>query len=45
MAHGPYEINHVTWCRRFDAGRNGDEEEMVVSTGDDGAVRAWAVVE
>jgi cytosolic iron-sulfur protein assembly protein CIAO1 len=41
MGHGPYEINHVTWCRRFDGG----EGEMVVSSGDDGAVRGWGVVE
>ncbi|KAH8175284.1 WD domain, g-beta repeat domain-containing protein [Sarocladium implicatum] len=44
-AHGPYEVNHVTWCKRFDAGA-GDRrgvEEMLVSTGDDGVVRPWAV--
>ncbi|KAF7552297.1 hypothetical protein G7046_g7452 [Stylonectria norvegica] len=43
-AHGPYEVNHVTWCRRFDAGseRRG-EEEMLVTTGDDGTVRPWKV--
>ncbi|OBT83788.1 hypothetical protein VE02_07446 [Pseudogymnoascus sp. 03VT05] len=41
MGHGPYEINHVTWCQRFD----GKEGEMVVSSGDDGAVRAWEVTE
>lgn len=41
MGHGPYEINHVTWCQRFDGG----EGEMVVSSGDDGAVRAWEVSE
>lgn len=41
-AHGPYEINHVSWCSRFDGGRKG-EEEMLVTTGDDGVVRAWAV--
>jgi WD40 repeat protein len=42
-AHGPYEINHVTWCVRFDAGKKEVGEEMVVTTGDDGVVRAWAV--
>jgi len=42
-AHGPYEINHVAWCTRFDAGRKEEGEEMVISTGDDGAVRAWAI--
>ena len=43
-AHGPYEVNHVTWCRRYDAGssRRG-EEEMLVTTGDDGVVRPWEV--
>lgn len=44
MGHGPYEINHVTWCPRFDGGRKGDEE-AIVTTGDDGAVRVWAVEE
>lgn len=42
MAHGPYEINHATWCSRFDGGRKG-EEEMIVTTGDDGRVKAWAI--
>lgn len=43
-AHGPYEINHVTWCRRFDPGTDRkDIEEMLVTTGDDGTVRAWKV--
>lgn len=43
-AHGPFEVNHVTWCTRYDAGseRRG-EEEMLVTTGDDGIVRAWQV--
>jgi WD40 repeat protein len=43
-AHGPYEINHITWCKRFDQGteRKG-EEEMLVTTGDDGVVRPWQV--
>lgn len=43
-AHGPYEINHITWCKRFDPGteRKG-EEEMLVTTGDDGVVRPWQV--
>ncbi|KAK7428777.1 Cytosolic iron-sulfur protein assembly protein [Neonectria magnoliae] len=43
-AHGPYEVNHITWCRRYDAGadRRG-VEEMLVTTGDDGLVRPWQV--
>jgi len=43
-AHGPYEINHVTWCMRFDSGRKGDEE-MIVTTGDDGFAKAWTINE
>lgn len=42
LAHGPYEINHAVWCGRFDGGRKG-EEEMIVTTGDDGMVKAWAI--
>ncbi|KAI1433076.1 WD40-repeat-containing domain protein [Xylaria sp. CBS 124048] len=45
--HGPYEINHVTWCKRFDAGcapENRGVEEMLVTTGDDGLVRPWQIV-
>ncbi len=44
LAHGPYEINHAVWCGRFDGGRKG-EEEMIVTTGDDGVVKAWAIEE
>lgn len=42
MAHDLYEVNHAIWCGRFDGGRKG-EEEMIVTTGDDGQVRAWAL--
>lgn len=44
-AHGPYEINHVTWCRRYDAaaGARRGEEEMLVTTGDDGLIRPWGL--
>ena len=43
-SHGPFEVNHITWCKRYDAQatRRG-EEEMLVTTGDDGLVRPWAV--
>ena len=43
--HGPYEINHAAWCTRFDSGKKKNGEEIVVTTGDDGVVRAWAVEE
>ncbi|AEO71576.1 uncharacterized protein THITE_2148210 [Thermothielavioides terrestris NRRL 8126] len=43
-AHGPYEINHITWCKRFDPGaEQRGKEEMLVTTGDDGVVRPWQV--
>lgn len=44
-AHGGYEVNHVTWCKRHDAAceRRG-EEEMLVTSGDDGVVQPWQVI-
>ncbi|KAL7947157.1 WD40-repeat-containing domain protein [Trichoderma barbatum] len=43
-AHGPYEVNHITWCRRYDAGsKRRGEEEMLVTTGDDGVIQPWQV--
>jgi WD40 repeat protein len=43
-AHGPYEVNHITWCKRFDPGAEcKGKEEMLVTTGDDGVVRPWQV--
>lgn len=45
-AHGPYEVNHITWCRRYDTGCPPEKrgvEEMLVTTGDDGVVRPWQV--
>lgn len=41
--HGPYEVNHITWCPRYDAGSERKGEEMLVTTGDDGLVRSWVV--
>lgn len=40
-AHGVFEINHVCWARRADRGKRSGEEEIVVSTGDDGVVKTW----
>ena len=42
-AHDVYEVNHVCWARRFDKGRRDEEEEVVVSTGDDGVVKVWVM--
>lgn len=44
-AHGPYEINHATWCMRFDSGKKRPDEEMIITTGDDGLTKAWSIEE
>lgn len=50
-AHGVYEVNHVCWSRRWDAGRRrgggaGEaEEEILITTGDDGEVKVWTLEE
>ncbi|KAI1461019.1 WD40 repeat-like protein [Annulohypoxylon moriforme] len=46
-AHGPYEVNHITWCKRYDQGCPPEKkgiEEMLVTTGDDGIVRPWQII-
>ncbi|KAI9829074.1 MAG: cytosolic iron-sulfur protein assembly [Thelocarpon impressellum] len=42
-AHGVFEVNHVCWATRFDKGRRSEDEEVILSTGDDGIVRVWAL--
>ncbi|KAL2436935.1 putative cytosolic iron-sulfur protein assembly protein 1 [Exophiala dermatitidis] len=42
-AHDEYEINHVCWALRRDKDRRFDEEEVIVSTGDEGDVRVWTL--
>ncbi|PLN80889.1 WD40 repeat-like protein [Aspergillus taichungensis] len=43
-AHGVYEINHVAWAKRADRGRaEGQDEEVLISTADDGSVKIWAL--
>ncbi|KAI1182524.1 WD repeat protein [Nemania serpens] len=45
-AHGAYEVNHITWCKRYDPGCLPEKkgiEEMLVTTGDDGVVRPWQI--
>lgn len=44
-AHNEYEVNHVCWSTRRDAERRTDDEEAIVSTGDDGDVRIWTLPE
>ncbi|KAL9604934.1 MAG: hypothetical protein Q9219_000122 [cf. Caloplaca sp. 3 TL-2023] len=40
-AHGVFEINHVAWAK---AKIDGSQEEVIVTTGDDGEVKVWKVV-
>lgn len=42
-AHDVFEINHVVWTRRADRGKQEEGEEVIVTTGDDGAVKVWRV--
>ena len=40
-AHGDFEVSHVVWAKRADRGKRGDDEEVLVTAGDDGAVNVW----
>ncbi|KAI4172265.1 MAG: hypothetical protein LQ343_003700 [Gyalolechia ehrenbergii] len=39
-AHGVFEINHVAWAK---AKVDGSQQEVIVTTGDDGEVKIWQV--
>ena len=41
--HDVFEINHVCWAKRADKGRRSEDEEVVLTTGDDGEVRVWVL--
>lgn len=43
-AHDVFEINHVVWAERADKDKK-EGEEVILSTGDDGEVRVWALDE
>ena len=40
-AHDVFEVNHVCWAPRADKGKRSEDEQILISTGDDGEVRAW----
>lgn len=43
-AHGIYEINHAAWAKRADRGpTEGQEEEVLVTSADDGSVKVWTL--
>lgn len=42
-AHDVFEINHVVWAPRADKDRSSNDEEVLISTGDDGEVKVWTL--
>ena len=42
-AHDVYEINHICWAKRADRAKRSDDEEIIVSTADDGSVKTWTL--
>ncbi|KAH7043834.1 WD40-repeat-containing domain protein [Macrophomina phaseolina] len=42
-AHDVFEVNHVVWAQRRDRQRKSEDEEIIVSTGDDGEVKLWTL--
>lgn len=44
-AHDVFEINHISWAKRADKGKRRDDEEVIISTGDEGEARVWTLDE
>lgn len=42
-AHGIYEVNHIAWAKRGDRRGSQTDEEILISTGDDGSVKVWSI--
>ncbi|KAK5127563.1 hypothetical protein LTR85_006903 [Meristemomyces frigidus] len=42
-AHDVFEVNHVVWAPRADKDKRTEDEEVIVSTGDDGEVNVWTL--
>ncbi|KAI4151737.1 MAG: hypothetical protein LQ340_003333 [Diploschistes diacapsis] len=42
-AHDVFEVNHIAWAKRADRGKHDESEEILISTGDDGGVKVWAL--
>jgi WD40 repeat protein len=44
-SHDVFEANHVCWALRRDKNKKRDDEEVIISTGDDGEVKVWVLEE
>ena len=44
-AHDVFEVNHICWAPRADPGKKFEDEEVLVTTGDDGEVKVWRLEE
>ena len=44
-AHGVFEVNHVVWVARRDkaGGSTAEQEDLIITTGDDGVVKVWTL--
>ena len=42
-AHGVFEVNHVAWAPRRDSKDAAEQDELIVTTGDDGTVKVWSL--
>ncbi|KAE9985285.1 hypothetical protein BLS_009028 [Venturia inaequalis] len=42
-SHDVFEANHVCWALRRDKDKKRDDEEVIISTGDDGEVKVWVL--
>ncbi len=42
-AHGVFEVNHVAWAKKPVKKGDSTTEEVIITTGDDGAVKAWGL--
>lgn len=42
-AHDVFEVNHVAWAPRRDRKKQSEDEEVIISTGDDGEVKLWTL--
>ncbi|SMR63974.1 unnamed protein product [Zymoseptoria tritici ST99CH_3D1] len=42
-AHDVFEVNHAVWAPRVDKGKRFEDEEVIVTTGDDGEVKVWTL--